>query len=415
MKVGFFTLGCKVNQYETECLSQKLREVGFEIANKGEEADIFVIGSCTVTAVSDRKTRQMINRARDYGADFVVLMGCFVDVFREAAAKLKVDLILSNAEKMKLPELLKERFKLQLKDATEVSVVPQRKAKAFVKIQSGCNRACSYCIIPKARGKSYSKSLVELQKEVALVAAVGFEEVVLVGINLLLFGKDIGCELIDAVELTCCNEKIQRVSLSSLNPEVITNKMLCRLTLLRKFCPHFHISLQSGSNNILKKMNRSYTVEMYEKIVDNVRNYFEDPSITTDIIVGFPGETEADFYDSLEFVKKMKFAKAHIFPYSKRPGTVAATMEGQVPDKEKERRFKEMQLVVEANQMEFNLKMVGKRVCVLLENKCKNGFFKGYAANYVKVLVKSDEDLKYRFLNVRITTVQSSGCVGVIE
>ncbi|GHV30477.1 tRNA (N(6)-L-threonylcarbamoyladenosine(37)-C(2))-methylthiotransferase MtaB [Clostridia bacterium] len=415
MKIGFYTLGCKVNQYETGVLKQKLVEVGFEIAQKEEKADICVVNSCTVTSIGDRKTRQMINRARRSGG-FLVLTGCFVSAFPKEAAELDVDLLLPNKEKMNLPELLKKRFKEHIDLEPQIQnqkAAPGRKTRAFLKIQDGCNRSCSYCIIPKSRGASHSKSLGEIETQVAELAECGFKEVVLVGINLLLYGKDIGCELADAVELVCSNPKIQRVRIGSLEPEVITRDFLNRLWRQKKFCPHFHISLQSGSNKILRGMNRHYTVGEYEGSVDMIRELFENPAVTTDVIVGFPGETEADFEESLEFVRKMKFAKVHIFPYSRRSGTKAALMEDQVAAAVKKQRFERMNAIAKASQHEFHLSMVGKTEEVLLESEAGAGQFRGYTPNYVSVLFASGDDLRNEIVKLRIVAADENGCVGV--
>ncbi|GHU84980.1 tRNA (N(6)-L-threonylcarbamoyladenosine(37)-C(2))-methylthiotransferase MtaB [Clostridia bacterium] len=415
MKIGFYTLGCKVNQYETEVLKQKLAEAGFEIVPKEEKADICIVNSCTVTSISDRKTRQMISRARR-GGGFLILTGCFVSAFPKEAAELGVDLLIPNKEKMNLPELLKERFKEHINAKFQIQnqkAAPGRKTRAFLKIQDGCNRFCSYCIIPKSRGVSCSKSLSDIKAQVAELAECGFKEIVLVGINLLLYGKDIGCELADAVELVCSNPQIQRVRIGSLEQEVITRDFLNRLSQQEKFCPHFHISLQSGSHKILRGMNRHYTAQEYKGSVGMIRELFENPVVTTDVIVGFPGETEADFEESLEFVRKMKFAKVHIFPYSRRSGTKAALMEDQVATAVKKQRFERMNAVAKASQHEFHLGMVGKTEEVLFESEAGTGQFRGYTPNYVSVLFASGDDPRNRIVKLRIVAADENGCVGV--
>ncbi|MDR2817170.1 MAG: tRNA (N(6)-L-threonylcarbamoyladenosine(37)-C(2))-methylthiotransferase MtaB [Oscillospiraceae bacterium] len=415
MKISFHTLGCKVNQYETQVLKEKLGEAGFEIAKKGETADICVVNSCTVTSVSDRKTRQIISKARRGGDVFLVLTGCFVSAFAKEAAGLDVDLLIPNEEKMKLPELLSERFGEQINTRVKVprNALPECRTRAFLKIQDGCNRSCSYCIIPKSRGMSHSKSLDEIKTQVSKLAERGFKEIVLVGINLLFYGEDIGCELADAVELVCGDPKIQRVRIGSLEPEVVTRRLLVRLLQQQKFCPHFHISLQSGSNEVLRNMNRHYTAQEYEANVGMIRELFKDASITTDVIVGFPGETELDFEESLEFVRRMKFAKVHIFPYSRRLGTKAALME-QVAAEVKKRRFERMNVVAKAGQREFYLRMVGRTESVLFESAVGTaGQFRGYTPNYVGVLFASGDDPRNEIVKLRIVAADENGCVGV--
>jgi threonylcarbamoyladenosine tRNA methylthiotransferase MtaB len=413
MKVGFYTLGCKVNQAEVEALKWEFQELGFEVACKEEEADIYIVNSCTVTATSDHKTRQFINRAKRKGK-FVVLTGCFVSSFKEQVAALGVDFAVPNKEKMALPKLLLNYFKEQVQPVKQIDTLyVSNRMRAFVKIQDGCNRSCSYCIIPTARGPSCSRLPDDIKAELLRLTARGFKEVVFVGINLLLYGLDIGCELVDVVEMACGIPLLKRVRLSSIEPEGLDIEVLNRLLKQEKFCPHFHISLQSGSDRVLKRMGRCYTAKEYADSLKKIREKFVNPAITTDVIVGFPGETEDEFSESLEFVKNMRFSKVHIFPYSRRPGTKAAAMQTQVPDVVKKQRCKRLREIDRINRLAFNKNMIGKKEQVLFES-AKDGSFRGYTSNYVSVSVETNDDLNNKLVEVNIFDADENGCFGSV-
>ena len=338
MRVGFYTLGCKVNQYETEVLKSRFMQEGFDVVSDQDEADVYVINSCTVTATGDKKTRQILNRMKKQNPNAVIaLTGCMPQAFPEEASHLMQAQVITGAtnkqavvENVKKALVTGERIidiephkkgeKFEKMKATNFA----EKTRAFVKIEDGCDRWCTYCIIPKARGPIRSKPLDELKAEIEELVENGYQEIVLVGINLSSYGKECGLRLIDAIELVCSVEGVVRVRLGSLEPELLLDEDIERMSKLEKFCPQFHLSLQSGCDETLKRMNRHYDTKFYYELCEKLRNKFEDCSITTDIMVGFAGETEEEFEKSLEFAKKVKFAKAHVFAYSIREGPRAA-------------------------------------------------------------------------------------------
>ena len=425
MKIFFFTLGCKVNQYETVILKNIFLKQNFELAKEKEEADIFVINSCTVTSTSDRKINKLINQIKNINKNGIIaLTGCFPQAFpnREDIFK-KVSIVTGNQDKFKLPEILKkfleEKNKIinikehqKKEDFNNFKIEKTFKTpRAFLKIQDGCNRFCTYCIIPKARGFIKSKSLETIVEESKTVAENGCLEIVLVGINLSFFGKDLkNINLIDAVKACSSVEKIKRVRLSSLEPNLLTNEQFLTLSEEEKFCPQFHFSLQSGSNTTLKRMGRHYDKDEYLKSVDYINKVFKNPSITTDIIVGFPGETEEEFKESLDFIEKVGFSRVHIFPYSKRPGTKAATMENQLSKEEKKARVKRMEEVAKKSTEKFLQNQIGKTLEVLFETE-KNDIFNGYSKNYCMVKTFSKEDICGRIEKVKIKSLKN----GILE
>jgi threonylcarbamoyladenosine tRNA methylthiotransferase MtaB len=427
MKVAFYTLGCKVNQYESQVLSEALEGHGYEIAQSGENADIYVINSCTVTAESDRKTRQAIRRfKRNNPGSIVVLTGCLPQAFPEAALELlEADIVLGNRSNESLVSTLDEYF---LCGQRQINIIPHEKGEAFsggritgfrtrtranIKIEDGCNRFCSYCIIPYARGRVRSKPLDELRQELEGIARAGFVECVLVGINLSAYGSDIGKTICDAVELACSFEQIKRVRLGSLEPDHITNEVIECLSRQKKLCPQFHISLQSGCDATLKRMNRHYTASEYEALCANLRQSFEDATISTDVMVGFPGETQEEFESSLLFVKKMGIEKVHVFPYSPREGTGAASMELQITRAVKEERARKMALTAKEIRSEFLNRQVGKTVVVLIEEHSKDGTAHGYTANYTPVTI-TNPGRRSGLCFVLISGADGEKCMGEI-
>lgn len=426
MKIAFYTLGCKVNQYESQAMSEAMAKKGFETVSADEKADVYVINSCTVTAESDRKTRQTVRRFKRSNPDsIVVLTGCMSQAFPEEAEKLEqADIVMGNRNNHMLASLveryLKERNRIievkphETGDSFKGDVISgfDRRTRAIVKIEDGCNRFCFYCIIPYARGRVRSKPLDELKEELRALSKAGFSEVVLVGINLSAYGQDIGLSICDAVELAA-EMNFERIRLGSLEPDHITDEVIERLSKVYKFCPQFHISLQSGCDSTLKAMNRHYTADEYMKLCTKLRNAFPDTTLTTDIMVGFPTESEEDFRTSVEFAKNVGFEKVHVFPYSPREGTRAAEMK-QIPRHIREERSRIMIEETEKVRQNFLKAQVGKTVEVLFETHRADGFAEGYTKNYTPVRVKSDVSCT-GILKVRITGTDGDFCVGVID
>lgn len=424
MRAAFYTLGCKVNQYETQVLIQQFSAYGYDIVDSSDAADVYIINSCTVTASGDKKTRQMIHRMkRNSPGAVVALTGCFPQAFPEEAQKMEeVDILVGAGEKKKVLEYVNQYLRdgkriVKITPHTKEERFEEMKAdsflertRAFVKIQDGCEHYCSYCIIPYARGFNRSKSLEDLKLELYDLSAKGYKEVVLVGIDLSSYGKDIGCHLVDAVTLACTTEGIERVRLGSLEPLMLTDKNLEILASLPKFCPQFHLSLQSACDATLKRMNRHYDTAFYRDLVARIRTKFDNPSITTDIMVGFPGETEEEFAESLAFAKEIGFGKVHVFAYSIRPGTRAAKMPNQLTNHQKEQRSHKMAEVTEQSRQEFLQSQVGKIESVLFETQQSDGMQHGYTKNYTPVCVKSDRELCGEIHDVRITGVQGDLC-----
>lgn len=429
MKAAFYTLGCKVNQYETESMLEELQQAGFEIVGHQEEADIYIVNSCTVTSVSDQKTRQSVRRLkRSHPNAVVVLTGCMPQAYPQAAAALEqADIVISNHDNKDILSLIGAFF---TEKKRIVKVIPHKKGepfqqasisgfhertRAFVKIEDGCDRYCSYCIIPTARGRVRSKPLEELKKELLKLSGHGIKEVVLVGINLSSYGRDMenGVNLCDAVETAGAVPGIERVRLGSLEPDHLTESIVRRLSLQKKLCPQFHISLQSGSDATLKKMNRHYTTAEYKALCEALRKEFPDCSLTTDLMVGFPYEGEKEFEESLEFMREIGFEKVHVFPYSPREGTRAAQWP-QVEKSVKEDRSHRMMAAAEALRAAFLKQQVGKTAEVLLESAHDENRLEGYTKNYTPVRITSLQNLKGKTVAVEITGVEDGYCTGVL-
>lgn len=428
MKAKIITLGCKVNQYESEAMLEALLQGGFQEAAPEEEADLVVVNSCTVTATSDQKVRQTLRRAKKDNPDAVtVLTGCMPQAFPEqAAALLEADVVLGNARR---GDLLPRVLEYLSSKQRIVDIAPHEtgekfekmavsgfhgRTRAFLKIQDGCDRFCSYCIIPYARGRVRSKPLEDLRAEVEALGNQGYGEVVLTGINLPAYGKDLGLHLCDAVEAACQVESIRRVRLGSLEPEQLTEEVIGRMAKEEKLCPQFHLSLQSGCDETLRRMNRHYTTDEYRKIVHDLRAAFPNCAITTDIMVGFAGETEEEFQASLEFAREIAFAKVHVFAYSRRPGTRAYDAPGQVSNKVKEERSRRMIQLTKETQKAFLNAQVGRVEDVLFEQAKEQGVWEGYTPNYTHVLAVSGKDLSGKILPVELLQVQGESCVGKI-
>ena len=426
MKVKMITLGCKVNQYESEAMLSSLLKNGFTAAADDEQADVVVLNSCTVTAESDRKVRQIFRRAKKDNPDAVmVLSGCMAQAFPEDAQRLEeADIILGTSNRARLlPDLLtflstRQRI-VDIEPHTNGETFERLQVEnfsgrtlAFVKIEDGCNRFCSYCIIPYARGRVRSKPLEDLKAELHALADNGFREVVLTGINLSAYGQEFGLHLCDAIEAACAVPGIARVRLGSLEPEQLSEPVIRRMAKQEKLCPQFHLSLQSGCDATLRRMNRHYTADEYRTIVRNLRAAFDNAAITTDIMVGFAGETEEEFAASLAFAKEIAFAKVHVFAYSRRPGTRAYDMGDQVTNAVKESRSHAMIRATTETQRTFFNTQVGRTEQVLFERAVQPGVYEGYSMNYTPVLAASGTSLAGQIRTVRIESNAGTHCIG---
>ena len=425
MTFAFYTLGCKVNQYETAAMERMLVAAGYTPTMSDAEPDIFIINSCTVTAESDRKTRQTVRKyRRELPNSVIVLTGCMPQAFPDDGAKIDAaDIVLGNHSNNRICEaisefletkrrviIIDEHKKGDLFDTPPIDKIEER-TRAYLKIQDGCNRFCSYCIIPTARGRERSKPLEDIKREVSTIAQMGHKEIVLVGINRSAYGNDIGATLCDAVDVVCAIDGIERVRLGSLEPDIFTDKMMARLKNQPKFCPQFHFSLQSGCDETLKRMNRHYNTDFYRNLIERVRNNFDNAAITTDIMVGFAGETEDEFEQSLRFAREIGFARAHIFAYSRRTGTVAARAKNQVTNAEKRTRSQKMIAVTKESETAFLKSQVGKVCSVLFETK-RGNLNEGYTKNYTYVKVDTPADLCGEIRDVRITDTADDYCIG---
>ncbi len=426
MKAAFHTLGCKVNQYESQAMAQSLEKQGFIIVDSSDDADVYIVNSCTVTAESDRKTRQTVRKFKKlHPESIVVLTGCMPQAFPEYGEKLdEADIVIGNKSNKFLGDYINRYingsgriFAVDLHktgDAFTGDTISsfRERTRASVKIEDGCNRFCSYCIIPYARGRVRSKPLDELKKEIAELESNGFCEIVLVGINLSAYGMGTDSNIVDAVKLAASFDSIKRVRLGSLEPDHITDEIINGLAQIPEFCPQFHISLQSGCDNTLKRMNRHYTSDEYFKLCEKLRNSFDGTTLTTDVMVGFPGETQADFESSLEFVTKVAFEKVHVFPYSIRPGTPAAKMADQIEKSEKEKRAAAMSSACEKIRKDFLENQIGKTLEVLIE-EYHEGYAQGFTKNYTPVRIRCSENL-HGIIKAKITAVDGDFCIGEI-
>lgn len=450
MKVKFITLGCKTNQYETNAMEQQLQKQGFEIIKEDDTnqiPDICCVNTCSVTNVAERKSRQMLRKLREANPNVIVIAcGCYAQVAKEELNKMpEVDIVIGINEKNNLGEIIKQYLKDNKKIVEVTDVMHENdfqdfgtttyteSTRAVIKIQDGCDRFCSYCIIPYARGKVRSRNPKSIIEEIKAIAKKGYKEVVLTGIHIASYGKDFkdedvkkyreqygysneykefdpkddlasgGFRLIELLEQIDKVDGIERIRLGSIEPKLITEDFIIRLSKVKKICNHFHLSLQSGCDKTLKRMNRRYTTEEFKNSVSIIRKYFDEVHLTTDIIVGFPGETDEEFEKTYNFLNEIKFYKMHIFKYSIRKGTVAEKMPEQIDGKIKEARSKK--LIDLSNRLEtnYNSMMIGTRVKVLFEEE-KNGYYRGHTTNYAIVNVKSDIDISNKILNVDITS-----------
>ena len=409
--VKFITLGCKVNQYETNAMAQKFLEKGYKVIEEyeqnGEKPDICIINTCTVTNMSDRKSRQMLRREKENNEKVIVVaVGCYAQVAKEELKKIpEIDLVLGNNEKVDIVKYVEDYINenennIEIEDVMQSRLFSDfgditftEKTRAVVKIQDGCDRFCSYCIIPYARGRVRSRKPESIISEITKIAEKDIKEVVITGIHIASYGKDFKEEykLIDLLEEINKIDGIERIRLGSIEPLLITDEFVERLKKLDKICHHFHLSLQSGCDETLKRMNRRYTTAQFREIVKRLRNAYNDVNLTTDIIVGFPGETEEEFEKTYQFLDEIKFYKMHVFKYSQRKGTKAAVMQNQIPGDIKELRSRRLIELSNKNEFEINQKYIGKKVEVLFEEE-KEGVFKGHTANYILVYCNDEKE-----------------------
>ncbi len=426
MKVHIITFGCKVNQCESEAILELMISSGFEESEEPYSADVVIFNSCAVTSESSKKLRKSLKRIKSGNSSCItVLMGCVAQACPEELSDFQgFDIVIGNSNKHELLSYILEfmKSKNSLIDIrphnTFFANLPIKRfsghTRAFLKIEDGCNRFCSYCIIPYARGQVRSKPIEDIKTESENLANNGYKEINLVGINLSSYGLDLGLGLYDAIEAVSALGGIDRIRLGSLEPDLISEEFLEKTSQNGKFCPHFHLSLQSGSDKILKSMRRLYTAQEYLNIVDRINNIFSHASITTDLIVGFPGEDEEDFCDSLDVIKRAGFLKVHVFPYSRRPGTLAFNMPNQVPKEIKSLRVKAAQEEAGKQTSSFLNKCIGKEFEVLYESSKEDGFYDGYTSNYVPVRTKSEYDIIGKIINTRIIGNKQGHCVGVL-
>ena len=413
MKVAFATLGCRVNFYESEAMAEKFIREGYEVVDFDTFADVYVINTCTVTNMGDKKSRQMLRRVKEINPEAIlVAVGCYAQVAKEKLEQIpEIDLILGINEKNDIVKYVEQASKntyvSDVLHQTEFldfgDVTYTEKTRAVIKVQDGCNQFCSYCIIPYARGRIRSRKPESVIKEITDVAKEGIKEVVITGIHIASYGKDFNTEyrLIDLLEEIQKVNGIQRIRLGSLEPTLITEEFVTRLKKLSKICDHFHLSLQSGCDETLKRMNRKYTTDQFRHVVELLRNAYPEVHLTTDVIVGFPGETEEEFNKTYEFLKEIKFYKMHVFKYSPRSGTVAAKMPNQIDGNIKEERSNKLIELSDENEKEYNQKYIGKEVEVLLEER-EGEYLKGHTTNYMVVKMKTNENLENTIQKVTV-------------
>ena len=417
-----------MNQYETNAIKQKFIQEKYEIVDFEEKADIYIVNTCTVTNMSDRKSRQILRHAKQINKESIlVVIGCYAQVAKEELEKLEeIDLILGNNEKKDIinyiNQLIEENKKIQITDVMHQKEYLEfenptcvDKTRAVVKIQDGCDRFCTYCIIPYARGRVRSRKIENIVEEITDIAKQGIQEIVITGIHIGSYGKDLKekISLIDVLKEINKIDGIKRVRLGSLEPKTITQKFLSELIKLEKICHHFHLSLQSGCDDTLERMNRKYSTKEFKEAVELIREKYSDVLLTADVIVGFPGETEKEFETTYRFLEDIKFYKIHVFKYSKRKGTKASVMPDQIlPEKQNERSNKLIELSNKV-QEEYNKKYIGKQVKVLIEEK-EGKYYKGHTSNYMMIYVESQENLENKIIDVKITKIEKNKTIAEI-
>lgn len=428
-KVAFYTLGCKVNQYETEAMEELFEKRGYKIVDHNEEADIYVINTCTVTNLGDRKSRQFMRRAKKKNKEsIIVAVGCYSQVAPKEVEEIEgVDIVIGTTDRNRIVDLCEEaknnNKKINIvkeirhhKEFEKLNIVDlKHKTRAYIKIQEGCNQFCSYCIIPYARGPIRSRALEDIVDESKRLARVGFKEIILTGIHVTSYGKDLNdLTLIDVIEEISKIKGIERIRLSSIEPTFIDEEFMQRAVRTKKLCDHFHLSLQSGSDTVLKRMNRKYTTDEYKNIVNLIREYMPNAGITTDIIVGFPGETNKEFNQTYNFVKDIHFSRIHVFKYSPRKGTPASKFKNQIHGNIKHNRSEKLINLGEELIISFNEQNMYKTLQVLFEEG-NNGYMEGYTTNYIRVKAEAGDEVKGKILPVKIMDKENDILIGKIE
>ena len=431
MKVAFYTLGCKVNQYETNGMIQAFLEKGYEIVDFTEKSDIYIINTCTVTSISDKKSRQMIRRTKQLNPEaIVVAVGCYAQVAKDKLEEIEdIDLILGISEKTEIIKYVEEEIKERSPKTYISDVMHQKqfvdfgsvnytdKNRVAIKVQDGCNQFCTYCIIPYARGRIRSRKIENVKKEIEDLAKKGIKEIVITGIHVASYGKDLeeNIGLIDLLEEINKIDGIERIRLSSLEPTLITEEFVKRLSKLSKICDHFHLSLQSGCNETLKRMNRHYNTEEFKKATELLRKAYPNVALTTDIIVGFPGETDEEFNTTYDFLKEIKFYKMHVFKYSPRHGTKAEKMPNQIDGNIKEERSKKLIELSDKNEINQNKRYINKNLDVLIE-EFEEGYYKGHTTNYIMVKIQENtNNLQNKIVTVKIIDNEGIDLIGKIQ
>jgi threonylcarbamoyladenosine tRNA methylthiotransferase MtaB len=429
-KAAFYTLGCKVNQYETEAMIESFENAGYEIVDYSEYADVYIINTCTVTNMGDRKSRHIIRRALEKNPNaFVAVAGCYSQMAPKEVLEIPgVSLVVGTNERSRIVELVEyaeakgEKLDLvedimKVREFEEMFIRNYKsRTRAFLKIQEGCDQYCTYCIIPYARGHIRSRKPDSIIAEVIELAGNGFKEVVLTGIHVASYGKDLGnTSLIEIIERIHNIDGIERIRMSSVDPNAMTDEFIDRLRKLPKICRHFHLSLQSGCDETLKRMNRHYTTEEYKRAVGKLREVFADVAITTDLIVGFPGETEEEFQKTVDFINEISFSAMHVFKYSPRKGTPAAKYQNQVTPQVKDARSKLIISIAGKNEKKFKKSFIGKKMKVLYEQSIdeKNSIFEGLTENYIRVVSESRENLKGKIIEVTLLELKENYMIGI--
>lgn len=422
MKIALHNLGCKVNAYETEAIRELLENVGHTIVPFKEMADVYIVNTCTVTNIADRKSRQMLHRAKRYNPDgLVIAMGCYVQAQEKQPEKIgtDIDIVIGNNKKQELISAI-ESYGIQQEKISKIVDINKEEnyeelhlseakehTRAYIKVQDGCNQFCSYCIIPHVRGRVRSRSKEEVVREITVLAKAGCKEVVLTGIHLSSYGTDFEKKetLLSLIEEVAKIKELKRIRLGSLEPRIIDEEFVKALKNIEKVCPHFHLSLQSGCDTVLKRMNRRYDSKEYKERCELLRAHFQNPAITTDVIVGFPGETQEEFEMTYQFLQDIKLYETHIFKYSKREGTLAATMENQVREEVKQERSQVLFALAEENKKKFENLFRNQVVNILIEEKVlKNGeeWWIGHTKEYIKVALKSEKNIKNQIIKMEM-------------
>lgn len=429
MKVSFFTLGCKVNQFETEAMIELLEKEGFEVVEPSKDSDVFIVNTCAVTGESDRKSKQIIKKCKKINPNaLVAAVGCSTQLNSKKIIKeTDVDVVIGTKNKSSIGKLIKNKVDKDINTYKVDNFIPKeqyeelkiskvhKRTRANIKIQDGCRQFCSYCIIPFVRGPIRSRRKDDIVREIEKLARNNYKEVILNGIHISSYGEDLeeSTTLADIIEEIEKIEGIHRIRLGSLEPRIINDKFMKRISNSSKLCDHFHLSLQSGSNTVLKRMNRKYTKEEYNEKVDIIRGYYPLGGITTDIIVGFPQETDSEFNETFSFIKKIGFSKVHVFKFSPREGTKAASLKGQIDGNIKNKRSKEITKI--SNEMAYNFmkKLIGMEIEVLFETKKNDNFFEGLTKNYLKVLHKSDINIVNDIKKIVIKNIKEDCLIGI--